>query len=200
MKREQPAELIECHALAGEHLARQHRVRALVENVVLGKDMVGLIFRAGRGRHAGCIENHDDARDAAIGLRLLRHEIVGDPKIGGECAAFEKIPLAFAGIQVRQIAGQRQGFGMRDGSVCDWSEQAERERQKRQQAAGYFHLSIPVLTSGQICNGRGLPARPAVPSGGFHFTSLTATTSISTRNPGLARAATPTTARAGRFG
>src|ERR1700728_3578343 len=130
MEREKRADLIERHALPGEHRARQDRFGLLVENVVLRKDAVGLIFRARRSRHARCVENHDDARHAAIGLRLLGHEIVGDREIGRGRAALEKEPLALLGAEVGQIAGQRQRLGARSGGdetecECEQSHRAD---------------------------------------------------------------------------
>src|SRR5271167_2933035 len=70
MERKEPAELIERHALPGEDVARQHRVRALIQQIVLGESAVGLIFRARRGWRAHRVEHHDDAGDAAISWRL----------------------------------------------------------------------------------------------------------------------------------
>ncbi len=42
MERQQRAELVERHALPRQDVARQHRVRALVEHVVLREGAVGL--------------------------------------------------------------------------------------------------------------------------------------------------------------
>ena len=113
MQREKPAELIERHALPGEDGLRQHRLGTLIEQIVLGEHVIRLIFRRRRRRRARRIEHHDDAGNAAIGLRLLRDEIVGDRKIRRERAAFEKVLFTVGGIEIGQIARQRQRFGAR---------------------------------------------------------------------------------------
>ena len=51
--------------------------------------------------------------------------------------------------------------------------------------------------AGPFASAQATPFPPDIPC---YFASFTAITSISTRNPGLASAATPTTERAGRFG
>jgi hypothetical protein len=73
--------------------------------------------------------------DAAIGLRLLGHEIVGDRKIRGERAAFEKELLALVGTEIGQVAGQWQRFGVRGRRKKIGREQAEREREVLKKAA-----------------------------------------------------------------
>jgi hypothetical protein len=134
MEREKRAKLIECHALPGENLTRQDRVRELIEHIVLRECVVGLIFRARRRRRVQSVEHHYDARNAAIGVGLLGHKIVGNREIGLARGALKEEFLALFGIERRQIVRPRQSLR----ALASRAE-AKGKREQSNKAAGCYH-------------------------------------------------------------
>ena len=62
------------------------------------------------------VQHHHDARDAAIGLRLLRQKIAGERKVSLTRIALGEVALAVTSAETGEIVGQRQrlAVGARD--------------------------------------------------------------------------------------
>ena len=105
-------DLIERHALPRQDLARKHGVGLRGQNVVLGEGAVGLVFGNRRSRDVERIQNHDDARDPAIGLRLLRQKIAGERKVSLARIALGEIAFAVMAGEPDEIVGEFQRFAV----------------------------------------------------------------------------------------
>src|SRR5262245_19460068 len=82
------AQLIQRHALFGDHILRQNGFRLLIEEVVLRESTIRVVLGNCGSRELQRVENHDDTGNTAIGLSLLGNEVDAEGNEGLQRIAF----------------------------------------------------------------------------------------------------------------